>query len=286
MPVLFVYTLCFSFICILIVAFYMRARLFLVVCFSFAGLLLWAQGGVRPLVVAHRGGAGEGLENVLSNIKKSVELGVYAVEVDVRLTADGCVVLCHDATVNSTTNGKGRVSRLSLKELQSFRIVDGKGCVTNETIPTLRQVLQFVDGRCKVLVEIKEGGRGIEEAVVEDVLACDAVDWVAVHSFSDEVLLRLRGMDAPFPLEKLIVFKVPLLPLIFDGTLRFFSFEKYSYISSFNFHKRCLPRSLAAKIRARGKAVKVWTVRSAADVPAAEVDAVITDYPSSWNIAY
>lgn len=253
----------------------------------FAYFLLFASalllyGAEPPLVVAHRGGAGDGLENSLSCIERSIRAGVDAVEVDVRLTADGHIVALHDATVNAATNGSGRVEELTLQQLRTLRITDAAGLATNEPVPTLREVLSLVGGRCGVLVDVKEGGRGIEVRLIEDITACGAVGWTSVQSFSDKVLCRLHELGASFPLEKLVVFKLPLLPVIYDGSLRCFSFEKYSYISSFNFHKRCLPRSLAAKIKAHGRRVKVWTLRSPADAPRVAVDAVITDNPSLW----
>ena len=255
---------------------------------AFVALLLFAcivhaQGDAAPLVVAHRGGAAEGLENTLSCIENAILAGVDAVEIDIRLTADGHIVVFHDAVVDVTTNGRGRVAELALEQVQALRVVDKNGVVTNEYIPTLRQVLERVDGRCAVLVDVKRGGRDIEKRLIEDVVACNAQGWVSVQSFSDAVLRKLHELDAPFPLEKLVVFKVPFLPFVYDGSLRFFSFKKYDYISSFNFHKRCLSRSLVAKIRERGKGVKVWTVGPPADAPGVAVDAVITDYPSLWK---
>lgn len=238
----------------------------------------------RALVVAHRGGAGEGVENTLSCIAQSVALGVDAVEVDVRLTLDGQVVVCHDATIARTTNGSGAIKDMLLREIQTFNVASVGGVVSDETIPTLKQVLQLVQGRCVVLVDVKKGGRGIEKQIIADVLDCDAAHWVAVQSFSDAVLRRFAELAAPFPLEKLVVFKIPLLPIIFDGSLRYFSFRKYAHISSFNFHKDYLPPSFVAKIRRRGKGVKVWTLTSPRSQPSVEVDAVITDYPSLWPL--
>lgn len=249
----------------------------------FSLCVMCAQNFAAPLVVAHRGGAAEGLENTLSCIENAILAGTDAVEVDIRLTADGHIVVFHDAVVDATTNGRGRVSELVLEQVQALRVVDKNGVVTNEYIPTLRQVLERVDGRCAVLIDVKRGGRDIEKRLIENVVACNAQGWVLVQSFSDAVLRNLHELDAPFPLEKLVVFKIPLLPFIYDGSLRFFSLDKYDYVSSFNFHKKFLSRSLAAKIRERGKGVKVWTVGPPADAPGVAVDAVITDYPSLWK---
>ncbi len=255
-------------------------RGFLSVLLFFVPVALWPGD---YWVIAHRGGAALGAENTLPCIEAAVAMGVDAVEVDVHLTRDGRVVLCHDAAVDATTDGAGWLSEMSLKEVQALRVVDACGKATDDSIPTLEQVMSLVNGRCAILVEVKRtSGVGIEKKIMEIVDAYDAAGWVSVQSFSDAVLERFRELGAAFPLEKLIVFKVPFLPLLFDGGLRCFSLEKYSYVSSFNFHKDYLPARLARKIRASGKKVKVWTLASPREEPRVAVDGVIVDDPSLW----
>ncbi|MBH0193278.1 MAG: glycerophosphodiester phosphodiesterase, partial [Nitrospira sp.] len=67
----------------------------------------------RVLRIGHRGAAGHAPENTLAAIQKGIDLGVDFVEIDLRRTADGALVVLHDASVNRTTNGRGRVDRLS-----------------------------------------------------------------------------------------------------------------------------------------------------------------------------
>ena len=66
----------------------------------------------RVLRIGHRGAAGHDPENTVGRDSKGIALGVDFVEIDVRRTADGVLVVLHDETVNRTTNGKGRVDRL------------------------------------------------------------------------------------------------------------------------------------------------------------------------------
>lgn len=233
-------------------------------------------------VVAHRGGAALGVENTLSCIEAGIAAGAGAVEVDVRLTKDGQVVVFHDARVDALTNGTGKVSEMTLCEIQALRFTAGGDAF----IPTLEQVLALVGGRCGVLIDVKgacSAAGGIEERLVAVIDSCNACEWVAVQSFSDRVLLRLHELGAPFPLEKLIAFKVPFLPLVVDDGLHFFSLKKYDFISSFNFGKRLFPAALARKIRKAGKEVKVWTVSSPVELSTGEVDGVITDNPHLWK---
>ena len=237
----------------------------------------------RPLVIAHRGGVSLWPENSLSAIERSILLGVDAVEVDVRLSADGFVVLMHDRTVNRTTNGRGRVGNLSLEQLKGFSLLDAGGGVTGEAVPTLAEVLELVGGRCRVLVDVKGcNGRAIERAVADVVARYNACGWVAVQSFSDEVLGRFASLGVEFPLEKLFVFKLPFIPYIFDGGLRRLSFEKYCHVSSFNVHKGFVNSGLVERFHKAGRDVKVWTLRDGDSLGAAGVDGVITDCPGEW----
>ena len=238
--------------------------------------------GSSPSVVAHRGGASLGPENTLLCIERAIEVGVDAVEVDVRLTADGHAVLMHDADVERTTNGKGPVASMTLDEVLALRIVD-EGVITDERVPLLSEALSLVAGRCGVLIEVKDDdARGVEAVVTSVVRECGAEKWVAVQSFSDRVLERFYSLGVSFPLEKLFIFKVPFLPYIYDGSFRKFSFEKYNYINSFNIHKWFARKRLVGRIRSTGKAVKIWTLDRGDKVLPVNVNGLITDCPQLW----
>lgn len=237
----------------------------------------------RPLVIAHRGGVSLGPENSLSAIERSMLLGVDAVEVDVRLSADGCVVLMHDKAVDRTTNGKGRVENLSLGQLKELLLLDADGNVTDESVPTLAEVFELVGGRCRVLVDVKEcNGRGIERAVTDVVVQYGACGWVAVQSFSDVVLGRFASLGMGLSLEKLFVLKLPLVPYIYDGTLRRLSLDKYDYVSSFNVHKCFARDGLVVRLHNAGKGVKLWTFGKDDAARPVNVDGVIVDSPQLW----
>ena len=66
-------------------------------------------------IIAHRGASGQAPENTLAAIRKAMAIGVDMIEIDVRQTRDGAIVLMHDRTLNRTTNGKGERSRRSLE---------------------------------------------------------------------------------------------------------------------------------------------------------------------------
>ena len=118
--------------------------------------LLIAMSVMTAIIIAHRGGALLGTENSLSCIEKGIRTGANMVEVDLHLTADKRIVVCHDQSVNRTTNGKGKIEEMTLEEIQRLRILNHDGTVSNESIPTLEQVLALCKGRCPLLLEIKK----------------------------------------------------------------------------------------------------------------------------------
>lgn len=101
--------------------------------------------------IAHRGlHNGERAENSLSAFAAAVDAG-YGIELDVRVSKDGEVVILHDDTLERMTGMPGPVSNYTARELSEMRLLG-----TNDGIPTLREVLALVDGRVPLVVELKE----------------------------------------------------------------------------------------------------------------------------------
>jgi glycerophosphoryl diester phosphodiesterase len=139
------------------------------------------------LIIGHRGAAAVAPENTLSAISRAIEIGVDAVEVDVRMTKDEQVVVIHDEAVDRTTNGTGRVEELHLHEIK--RLDAGRG----ECVPTLEEVFDFVGNRVRIFVELKEGKT--EEAVVELIRAHQLFDTTVVISFWHRLVRRVKELD-------------------------------------------------------------------------------------------
>lgn len=135
------------------------------------------------MVVAHRAchapAPSRGLtnalpENSLSALKRCIALGVDMVEIDVRRTQDGALVVMHDAKVDRTTNGSGKVAELTLGEVQALRLKAGDD--EFEAPPTLSAFLRAARGRILVNIDLKEGPLAAQAArLVRDT---DSVDWV------------------------------------------------------------------------------------------------------------
>ena len=113
----------------------------------------------RVIVVAHRGCWRTAPENSVASIEECIDLGVEMVEIDVRRTADGILVLMHDETVDRTTNGSGRVDQLTFSELADFNLREGAGgpdaAVTKERVPTFREAMLAAQGDLLVNLDAK-----------------------------------------------------------------------------------------------------------------------------------
>jgi len=139
------------------------------------------------LKIGHRGARAYEPENTLRSFKKALDLGVDAVELDVRRTKDDKIIVIHDAEVDRTTNGKGLVDELTLEEIKE--LVTEKG----EKIPTLEEALDFLDKRVKVLIELKEAG--LEEKVLSLVHEKGLEKNVIIVSFLEEALRKVRELN-------------------------------------------------------------------------------------------
>lgn len=105
--------------------------------------------GNRPLAVAHRGGAGIGLENTMQACQRSWALGVRYLEVDIRLTRDGMPVLFHDATLERACGRPVAVADLTLEQLSQVELAPGVW------VPTLADVLHAFPG-ANLMIDIKD----------------------------------------------------------------------------------------------------------------------------------
>ena len=142
----------------------------------------------KILRIGHRGAAGHAPENTLAAIECAIKLGVDLVEFDVRLTADGALVLFHDETVDRTTNGEGLVQSSPLSVLRGLDAGGG------ERIPLLEEALACLNGRAGAMIELKV--RGLAADVCAKVKAVVFQGPVIYASFFHDELLTIRKVMA------------------------------------------------------------------------------------------
>lgn len=108
-------------------------------------------------VIAHRAGRALCPENTLAAIRKAITLGVDYVELDIRATKDGHLVIMHDGSVDRTTNGHGAVKEMTIEEI---RLLDAgskfDAKYSAERVPTFEEVLQLCKGKVCIYVDHKE----------------------------------------------------------------------------------------------------------------------------------
>ena len=147
--------------------------------------IVFSQPALAPLpetkyklvVIAHRGNHIKVPENTLESVKAAIKSGADYVEIDLRTTKDGQLVIHHDATVDRMTNGTGNVKDLTLAEIQQLSVA-GKNKPAKKTyrIPTFSDVLKACKGKINIYLDFKDAGvsetyRQIQEAGMEKQVA-------------------------------------------------------------------------------------------------------------------
>lgn len=234
---------------------------------------LWER---PPRVVGHRGSPREAPENTLASFRAAVAAGARAIELDVRLTRDGVLVVHHDDALGRTVGGAGRVADLPADALLGL---DAGGwfapAFARERVPTLAEVLEGLPADVLLDVEMKadaENAVGLPARVAAAVRAAGALDRTLVTSFdpalADEyarLVGRPAGAILPFAPEPVDLAEWPRL----------------AYLA---LAEDAVTEEVLAMCRDAGRTVLVWTVddpdaaRALLDLGAASI---ITDRPGA-----
>ena len=143
--------------------------------------------------VAHRGGEGYAPENTLASFERTMEYGIGWIEVDLRMSRDGHLVLLHDQTVDRTTDGQGAVVDIGLDELK--RLDAGSWFdaeFSNEQIPTLAELFDVCGARVNYLLDVR--GPDVVEQLVEVVQDCGRSEQVYAIGRNSESLALVKQL--------------------------------------------------------------------------------------------
>lgn len=113
------------------------------------------------MVVSHRGDWRNAPENSIQAFQNCIDMGVDMVELDLKKTKDGVLVLMHDKKIDRTMNGKGFPENYTLDSLKMLRLKNGVGCKTRHQIPTFREVMELCKG--KIMVNVDKGYEYFED---------------------------------------------------------------------------------------------------------------------------
>lgn len=235
----------------------------------------------KPIIIAHRGASAYAPENTLQAFEKAIEMGAAVIETDVHQTKDSVVVIMHDLSVNRTTYGKGLIKDIQYSVFNQL-VIKQKNNKT-ENPPSLEDAIKLINGRCKLLIELKKGNDyylNIEKHIVGLIKKYNAQNWICtIHSFDKKALLNVAKADSNINLQKLIVFKLPLVSFNFDKR---FSKDDFRNWQGVNVYYKFCSKRVIRKIHSLGKTVYVWTVnkpRKARKLAKRGVDGIITNKP-------
>ena len=161
----------------------------------------WLRHKRTPIIVAHRGSSARAPENTIAAFRQAVHDGADAVELDVRLTKEGKLVVFHDSRLNRTTNGRGLVRTRSLSELRRFDAGSWfNRKFASERIPTLDEILERLPVQVGVNIEMKidrRDGRGEElvRCLSEIIKHENARQRLLVSSFHHALVRQLKAVE-------------------------------------------------------------------------------------------
>lgn len=222
------------------------------------------------LKIGHRGAKGHLAENTLESIQKALNIEVDMIEIDVHKCASGELWVIHDFTLDRTTDGSGEIAKKSAEELKKLRIE------ANYKIPLLTEVLDLIQGKCKINIELK----GLNTAAPVCKLISEKIssgDWkysdFIISSFQKNELFEVRKHDEDVPLAVLSKASVP----------EAIELGKRLKASAIHPSLGIITRDNTRLSQENGFKVNVWTVNQREDILRMldfGVDGIISDYPN------
>jgi glycerophosphoryl diester phosphodiesterase len=233
----------------------------------------------QPVIFAHRGASAHAPENTLAAFELALAQNADAIELDVKLSADGVAVVIHDPTVDRTTGSPGQVKDLSFQQLRSL---DAGGFLSEkyrgEKIPSLEEVFEALGKRTFINVELTNY-RTPRDSLVETVCMLVKKSGLQKHVlFSSFFASNLSKARAYLP-------DVPMGLLAFNGFLgawaRSFGFNFGGYQALHPYLKDVSAQQVQ-RVHRLNRRIHVWTVNAAEDMRRLfhwGVDAIFTDDP-------
>jgi glycerophosphoryl diester phosphodiesterase len=146
----------------------------------------------KPMVIGHKGAAAVAPENTLVSFAKALEVGAGGLECDVHATVDGVPVVIHDASVDRTTNGTGKIAEMTLAQVKAVDARFGLDAFAGVRVPTLDELLALVAGKALLALEYKA-----MDAVAPSIPILrrhDAARWCTAWAFDAGVLAELKRL--------------------------------------------------------------------------------------------
>ncbi|MGN0574301.1 MAG: glycerophosphodiester phosphodiesterase [Acutalibacteraceae bacterium] len=241
-------------------------------------------------VISHRGANLRAPQNTIPAFQKSLEIGVDGFETDVHMTADGVPVICHNYTIDETSNGTGEIASKTLEELRRYDFGSYFSDEFKRTkIPTLDEFLSLCEtADIEIMnIELKTPLNGEKDIVSKTIAAVkehSLFDKLLISSFSPELLVECKRVDAKCKTGFLYSpdRKICYQKMIF-GYVKFAKEIKADYLHP---HYSLVSKAYVKKLHEAGVGVNPWTVdkpKSVKKLLDCGVDGIITNAPDMVN---
>ncbi len=236
-------------------------------------------------IISHRGANKYAPQNTLPAFERSVQLGADGFETDVHMTKDGIPVICHNYTINDTSNGMGSISSYTLEELKKFDFGAYYSPRFKGTeIPTLDEFLELVASSDIEIMNIelkspREKETDIVEKTVDAVKAHNLFDRLLISSFDSRLLVKAKQIDSRcktgflYSPNKADALKMLFYPIAYAKKIGADALHPMKvYVNKF----------YVKAAHKEGIKINVWTVNKESDIEKMirlGVDGIITDCP-------
>jgi glycerophosphoryl diester phosphodiesterase len=232
----------------------------------------------KSLNIAHRGFSGEFPENTMRAFREAVNVGCDGIETDLHMTKDGVIVLCHDESLDRTTDGTGYIAEHTYSQLCKLDAgIKYRTDYKSERIPNIDEFFQFVkDKALYINLELKNNiieYENLEEKIIEKIYEYKLEDNVILSSFNHYSMVKVKEIDNKIPTGLLYFSK---LYKVQDYALNLKADAVHPlYIS-------VMDETIVKEIKEKEIKINTYTVNEETHMKRLielEVDGIITNYP-------
>lgn len=225
-----------------------------------------------PVIVAHRGASGYKPENTLSAFKYALGMNAPILELDVQICQTGEIVVIHDTTLDRTTNGRGKVKNINCTALRQLNAGD------DQKIPFLYEVLDLVNKKAKLMIEIKD-----PDAIIPFMELIN--DYITKKKWRPEQFIIISGRISDLKKVRQLNQSVPL-GIIFDQKKDYFRIAKQLNIEYLILNHKLITKNIINSAHSAHLKIFGFTINKkniAQKFKQLLIDGIITDYPDILN---
>ncbi len=225
-----------------------------------------------PLIFAHRGANSFAPENSIPAFEAAIRIGCDGIEMDVRLTASGDIIIFHDRRLNRMTGCRGNVHQMTLSQIRQVYLESNP----HFRIPTLQEVLEVIGDRILINIDVKKETmrqNGLEEKILSILRDFRLKDNIVISSFNPLVLKKFADLAPDYRLG--FIYRQRSHKFISNGVP----------VESFHVYHRMLSRKYITNLHQQNYRVYAWTVdkeRHFRRMLKIGVDGIITNHPEVY----